>query len=409
MKILLRFLALFMAIDGVVRAAEPAAGTGLDVSLLPTTQYAHRDIFFRTPSGRGPAIAVVREIAPGQEVDLLGLVRGFAVDAGGLASVTYDLVVHLPNGKTQGAPARVVVADKVKVDPGAILFPRGVPRFKTDPGDLPGEYRFEILVRDHVSGSTVSKSATLTVTETDTPLPLPANTDPLQFMSEYYQRPRPRLALSVLTALSHTPFAERKADGQGTLLGFYAQLFADNPWLMPQFEQRFIATTDANERRMLALVLAYARRDDPKLGQGLPDAAALALAEARKESLPLPSLEPMSGGQLDLQWGTFLASGRFQPIGDLVAVVQNYLPYRGKLEEMKLRLSKPKIAPPEVMKEIVFNSAVWSLGSNAHQHKLVRDYLTGIEQAKETPPEVKAQLQTALAWRPREKIGPPAK
>jgi len=45
---------------------------------------------------------------------------------------------------------------------------------------------------------------------------------------------------------------------------------------------------------------------------------------------------------------------------------------------------------------------LWSLGSNAHQQKLVRDYLIGIEQANDTTREVKIALQDALAWRPRE-------
>ncbi|MEO7414355.1 MAG: hypothetical protein ABIZ81_13465 [Opitutaceae bacterium] len=409
MKPLLGLAFAFAAVLVGLRAAEPAtAGSGLGVTLLLSTQYAHTDIFYHTPSEFPPAFTRADEIAPGQRLDVVVIARGYAVDAESQANVSYELTIHKPDGTTLRLPNRVTISEKKRVDPRHLLFPLNVASFSTNPGDPAGEYRFEIAVRDEVNRATVSDSARVRVSDSADPLPLPADTDVLRFLSDYYLRPRPRLALAALTAFSQSPYAQRKADGHGTLLGFYDRVLIDNPWLLPQFLTRILATKDESERRILALVLVYAKRNEPNFGSDLPRAVKNALAAARKETLPLPSREPTVVGQLDLQWGAFLASGRFTPITELVAVVENYLPYRGKLEEFKKLAAKPKAMPLEPMKDVLLSSALWSLGSNAYQQKLVRYYLIGIERAPETTPAVKSALREALAWQPKENPSAPA-
>ena len=399
---LMRLLAACVVTHVPLSAAPPGSTAGFDFEIFPSVQYAHTDIFSHTPSARTPELALTQEIAPGQRLDLLVIVRGFGVDADSRAHVTYELTIHNPNGKTQSPPDNVVVADNIKIDPNALLFPARIVSFNVDPGDPSGEYRFEVAAHDHIGGGMVTKSATVRVSATADSLPLPADLDPARFMGDYYQRPQPRLALPVLAALSHTPFAQRKVDLQGPLFGFYEQVLADNPWLLPQFKTRLATSTDEAERRMFALVLAYTQRRDPNFGDELPRSAQTALATARNEPLPLPSREPLSGGQLDLLWGGFFASGRFEPIAQLVAVAATYLPYRGKLEEFRKLSPRPKTAPPEVYKDAILGSALWSLGSNAHQHTLVHDYLVALQQSKDESPETKLVVQAALAWKPRE-------
>ena len=57
------------------------------------------------------------------------------------------------------------------------------------------------------------------------------------------------------------------------------------------------------------------------------------------------------------------------------------------------------------MKDAILGSALWSLGSNAHEHKLVHDYLSGMSQAPDISPAVKQALATALAGKPNESGG----
>jgi len=262
------------------------------------------------------------------------------------------------------------------------------------------------VAHDQISGARVDAQAQLQLVRLEEMGGPPPDFDPLRWLTHYYAKPEPHLALAALTALSHHPDLRRPANRLGPLLGFYEQVLTDNPWLKPVFKQRFAATQDDDERRLLSVVLAYAYRDDAGFARDLPDAAQREFSDVPRTQLPLPSTEPTDGGQLDLYWGRFLASGRFQPIRDLVTVVQNYLPCQGELEKYRNLARKPATVPPAVVKDAMLGAALWSLGSNAHQHELVRNYLLPLLEAGDTPPAVKSALRTALGAKPP---GPPGR
>jgi len=160
-------------------------------------------------------------------------------------------------------------------------------------------------VHDHVAGTTATKSASVRVSDTNAPLALPANYDPVSLLGDYYQRAA--TAPRVADAHGSQPHASRAEEDRppGSTARVLRTGAGDNPWLLPQFKDRFAATTDEGERRLFALVLAYARRDQPTFGDDLPPPARTALIAARAEPLPVPSSEPMKGGQLDALWAVF--------------------------------------------------------------------------------------------------------
>jgi len=368
-------------------------------NIVASVQYAHTEIYFHTPAGITPVLANAKEIAPAQRIDLLVIVPRYAVDAEGRADVSYDLTVHYPNGRTQAMSSNSVAA-KLKVRPGTLLFPQTIRGFLTGPGDPFGDYRFEVTVHDHVGGASASQSVVIHVSESNRPLPLPDKFEASDWLSRYYARPEPRLALPALEAMAGDAALKQKGiDGLGGVFGFYQQVLADNPWLLPWFKQWYVAG-DGDLRHLLGLVLAYAARADPGIVADLPKKIQTELAAAGLELPPPPSATPEKGGQLDALWGRFFASGRFGPIADLVAVVSAYLPYQGRLEAFKKPATSEQALPPEVLKSALLNSALWSLRFNAYQHKLVRDYLLYLQEAPDTAPPIKAALAAALAWKP---------
>jgi len=143
---------------------------------------------------------------------------------------------------------------------------------------------------------------------------------------------------------------------------------------------------------VLALVLTRATRSKPNFGDDLPKKVRKVLEKTGREQQPAPSLEPMSGGQLDLYWGRFFASGGYRPISDIVAIVRNYLPYAKSLEDFKKLADKPKAPPPDVVRGAILNAALWSLKSNAREHPLVRNYLLSMSESPDTPADLKAML-----------------
>jgi hypothetical protein len=396
-------LGLLLAGIGLLPAAwgEPAtpAAPPPAFTVVASVQYAHNEIYFHTPAGITPVLANTREIAPGQRVDFLVIVPHANLDAEGRADVTYDLTVRYPDGRSQTLAGNPVAA-KRKVRPNTLLFPQAIRGFLTGPRDPFGEYSFEFTVHDRVSGASSTQSVGIHVTDSNRPLPLPDNFVPDDWLSQYYLRPEPRLALPALEAISgNAAVMEKGVAGLGIVLGFYGQVLADSPWLLPWFKQWYVAADEGNERHLLGLVLADAARRNPAAIADLPLQIQKSLAAIGRE-LPLPPAPaPENAAQLDALWGRFYGSGRFGPVADLVSVVGAYLPYGEQLDASK-KAGVAKMPPLDVAKGALANSTLWSLRLNAHQHKLVHDYLLYLEEAPDTGPPVKAALAAALAWKP---------
>ncbi len=389
-----------LAIGPALRAEPAAPPLPPDFNVVASVQYAHTEIYYHTPAGITPVLANTHEIAPGQRLDLVVIVYRYAQDPTGRADVTYDLVVRNPNGVTQ-ARAGNVIAPKVVFRPHEILVPRAITAFVTGPGDPFGDYRCEVTVHDGISGLSATKSVVVRVADSNRPLPLPEKFDASDWLAQYYLRPEPRLALPALEAVSkNDAIMQKGVSGMGALLGFYGQVLADNPWLLPWFKQWLVASDAGNARHLLALVLAYAERTQPGMNADLPAHSRADLAAAAKELFPAPSATPESGAQLDALWGQFFASGKFEPVNSLVGVVGAYLPYQGKIDEFQRQAHSGEQPPPEVVKSALLSAALWSLRLNAYQYKLVHDYLLYLQQLPATPPPVKATLAAILAWKP---------
>ena len=210
----------------------------------------------------------------------------YAVDAAGRADVSYDLTVRYPDGRTQAMAANEV-AGKIKVRTGTILFPQTIRAFVTGPRDPFGEYRFEITVHDHVSGGSARQSVVLHVAESNRPVDLPEAFDASDWLSQYYLKPEPRLALPALEAISkNSALMQKGVDGLGTVLGFYGQVITDSPWLLPWFKQWYVAADEGNERRLLGLHPRRRGRHPAGRNADLPTWSWIVLAAAAKERFP---------------------------------------------------------------------------------------------------------------------------
>jgi len=387
---------------GVVLAASGVApgAPRLEVYVAPTIQYAFEDIWYHTPSGTGTKFAVAGQVVRHQPAVLLVNIVGAAADAAGRATVSYDLTVRQPDGTVSVDKKGLSAITRRQIAPGYVSLAETVLGFVADDQDPQGRYVIHVVAHDQISGAQADAQAELEVVTLEQLHGPPADFDADRWLTHYYLKPEPQLALPALLALSHKPDFRRPANRLSPLLGFYEQVLADNPWLAPSFKLRFATTRDDDERRLLSVVLAYVYRDDASFARDLPDAAQRELSDVPRAQLPLPSTEPTDGGQLDLFWGRFFASGRFQPIRDLVMVVQNDLPYQGALENYRKLTRKPPTVPAVVVKDWILGDALWSLGSNAHQHELVRNYLLSLLEANDTSPAVKAALRAALAGPP---------
>lgn len=369
-----------------LNAQAPAPDDGLKVMLFPTIQYAHEDIWTKTPSGRGPTFAVASRVVRGQDLHLVVTGALFATDAEKQAEVNYRISSIRPDGSPGAVTGNLkFISGTVVGDPRLLRLATELSAWKFESDDPLGSWRLILEATDTVSGATVRNEQTITLCGDEMLQDaLPADTDLGRWFMTYHTRPEPHELLAALQLLAEHPptgAKPRRDVENGVWLGFFEQVLADNPWLLPHAVARLEQST-GREQELLATSLAYARRDDRIFFETLSGNSREVFMRHRIQNWPTPSAEPTTGTQLDVLWGRFFASGRFAPIRELVAVLA-YHPYRAALDDFKKLETKPARVPVEVKKSAVFGAVVWSLGSNIQRDKVVRDYCEGILLRKE--------------------------
>lgn len=369
-------------------AVEGKPGS-LQVLLLPTIQYAHEDVWTRTPSERGPQFAGVGQVVREQPVHLLVSANQFGIGADGLAEVNYHVTFIRPDGTAGSHTGELkLIARATGLDPRYIHRAAEQIVFTAGPSDPLGTWRVVVEATDASSGATVRTEQPLTVRGDELlQEPLPPGTDQGRWLTGYHDKPVPQQLFATLKDVAEHPPANAKptrdADN-GVWLGFFEQVLTDNPWMLPHLVAR-LEQVRGRESELLATSLAYAKREELSFFKTLPNKARDAFMPHRLHPWPTPTAEPLNGRQLDVLWGRFFASGRYAPIRELVGVL-SYYPYREAFDEFKKQEKKPAQPPVEVQKGIVFGAAVWSLRSNIQQDQVVRDYCEGILLRKELAP-----------------------
>src|SRR4051812_38296046 len=95
-RLLLFFFAAALRVFGAGVTEEKPGG--FQVLLLPTLQYAHEDIWAKTPAERGPHFTAADQVVRDQPVHILVSASRFGADAAGQSEVNYRVVFTRPDG-----------------------------------------------------------------------------------------------------------------------------------------------------------------------------------------------------------------------------------------------------------------------------------------------------------------------
>jgi hypothetical protein len=302
--------------------------------------------------------------------------------------VDYRLSFIRPDGSAGFAKdgLRLVPRGPVK-EPRSVHKAIELATFVATQDDSLGAWRVMVVATDRISGATAQHEQSFKVMGDEVLTePLPADFDQGRWLMGYHFKPMPQQVPAAIRSMAEHPPAgakPREDAENGLLLGFFEQVLADNPWLLPHLLTQ-LNKANGRERALLSTLLAFAKRDDPAFPESLPDALRISIKEHQLARWPVPDKQPLQGTQLDVLWGRFFASGRYEPIRALVAVLA-YHPHKDVLAEYKKLEKKPAKPPVELYKSAVFKAALWSLQSNIQQDKVVRDYCEGILLRKELP------------------------
>ncbi len=281
--------------------------------------------------------------------------------------------------------------------------------FRTTDRDPLGDYTVTLRSTDPASRATKTSRHTLRV-EDYRPPTLPADFDPPTWLTRYHLQPTPELALPALPRLHLGLPADKRTGALPPLLGFYDQLLRDNPWLLPAFSAR-LAEAHPDEAYLLSVVLGFHFRRAPDARPATLDASTWTrIADFRAYDWPADPDSPLAEiAQLDALWGRFFATGRYTDLRPLLAPLFHHADL-GAAERWQTRSRSVApgadledalaSAPPEVRRDLLLRSALWSLRSNARQHPLVRTYLQHTLVYGELPAPVQDLLKRILQPEP---------
>lgn len=388
--------------------AQPAAAFA--PLLVVTSQVAHDDLFLHLHplAPDGPRYLTATRLHRGQRAFILPLARNYGLDPGSRADLTFETEITRPDGKSDGRPLSSVLWQEAVPAPGITLYPATTIAFHAEPHDPLGPYRVTVRVHDHLAGESLELDHTFELLDYAPP-PLPADFDANHWFHGYYLNPAPELALPALPLFFEKLPADKRAGAVPPLLGFYDQILRDNTWLLPAFASR-LDTAPPDEAFALSLVLGFHLRAASSPPHGFAPSHWSRLADFRSHAWPSdPDAPLLHAAQLDALWGRFFASALYAPVRRLIEPLTHTADL-GAAERWRQAMppATPDAAsppapdlddpdtPPEIRREILLRTALWSLRSNARQHPLVRGYLEQSLRAGDLAPATRLLLERIL-------------
>jgi len=364
---------------------------GLSAIVIPSTDYAISDRWYRSLGETAPQLRTSKEVNRDQLFCVYLFVVRYNVDSTSTADVSFDFRITDESGGEVYGYENLVALDMPISNPKNVMMSKTTPVITLEPKHDFGEYSIEIEVRDNVSGLTTKASAVLSLIpyeSADTPDGLSSG----DWLANYYHDHEPQALVNACVWFMSSDFYEN-ASPSG--YGFFTAAFEQNPQLVPLLIET-LADQKKNIRSRISKVLGTLDMNDPQLHQ-MGSIVRLRDELTEYENLGLLGQgEPISSpNQLDYLWGRFFATGSYEPIRRIVSAfeLEPYLQYL----DTSLSESWPHEPTQEDrLKGAICRVAAWSLRSNAEQHPLVSDYLKYMLAAEDLSAPERRQLTQVI-------------
>lgn len=374
----------------------PQGNEDLTVPFFITSQDPGLDWWYRIPPNSGPVIETTSELYRGQRFLALPFVVQYARNEAGEFDLVYSIRQTAPDGETTE-----ILSDAEFKAPSAashIILP--LPKY---PGgfyeeeDALGAYTFTVTLRDRLAEKTVSAEAEFSLIEWKAPEPFDSQKLISTGTTEFYRTNDPDWLYAAFVSPDLQMEQENTTTGfNGALLGFFQAAFASNEFLLPHLETAF---PDAGPTPRRNILLLRALLNEPPLPQQELTEREQAFQDACHSlefSDPYETL--LFPDQLDRLWGEFFATGRYKPVRRLIDAL-SLAPYKetadAALENGKM--PEGKDALHNFWRGMTFKAAVWSLGANCKNHRLVRQYCAWALNNEDLPANDAALLRAILS------------
>lgn len=372
----------------------------LDVVLLITHDKAFFDKWDKVAVDTAPTLINSQQVFVKQELLIMPLIGDPAVNSDNQAKVGYAIQLVEPDGKIGFEKKDLKSIDSVINTPKIFRVSADYTKLSFDHQDKPGKYTIRVAVQDLVSGVTIIKEQQIELVEYKYEKYFTDYKGYKNWFNTYYRHPSPEKAIDGLIFYSKLPPADRDK-GFPFASAFFSKIFNDNQYLIPFLLKEY--QTQNNDTKIAILgILPYLEYDPGDFINNLPEKERqfyLAWAKACPQ-YPQAGFQPqflkdamIQASQLDMLWGTFMASGEYKPVRAIVDVLElgRYTGYFDKYTQSKQEEDQANAAC-----DLVYRTAKWSLNSNKQQHQLVREYCYYIYEHEFLSKQVKSELAGIL-------------
>lgn len=374
----------FAGVAGSLRGEGNAAETFRPM-LIVTAQPAYADMFARTLDGMGVNYSQVTRAFLKQRLQVLVFSAGQSLDGNGEMNVDFDVEVRRPDGSVERLANQVVRRGKVPSS-DSLVFPESQLAYWEEAESRVGSHSLIVRVRDRVAGVQKELRHVFDVAKFEAP-ELPEGFERNAWLIGYYTKPAPEFALPAL-GLFFGDMKPQLLDGaMSVVLNFYDQLLRDNAWMVPFFAGAY-DEAEGLSRVGLQFVTGYFLRGEKERPEWCGEVLWEDSAAVREFAwTKISETVPQSSQELDILWGRFFATGRFEWVERIASTIE-YGDYPGKPEGDNALL--------KISHDAVLRSALRSMEGNARVHLLVKGYAGFLVRTGKWAKEQRALLARAV-------------
>ena len=365
----------------------------IDGFILQTTDYSFRQKWGCSSSPSVSYIPVSDTVFHEQTLYISVVVSDYQINAKKKADVGFSLEVFSPDNSLYMQLTDLPVL-KEKLQSSSPYLSRHVVNLAFPKESSCGKYRIKVVVKDNMAN--VSKKLESEVFLTTLPSYDVTSFDEqsmIEWMDRYHLDPHPEQALACFLYASQSGMIDF-VESSLPFLSMMMEIYRHNTFLYPQLLD-YDAYKNNDTQQYLLILIHRLGLGDADFRSSLDTAGQEVMASF--DSIPDIDIygDVYSPIVFDMLWGTFMASGSYQPVLRLIQLL-DYAKYKNVLEKIKDWENVSEKDAALAVKYLCYQSLVWSLSSNCEQHPLVRQYCEWALQHEKLSKLQRSELQKIL-------------
>jgi hypothetical protein len=366
----------------------------IDGYLLKTVDYTFQEKWDKTVGSNIPVFSTCDTVFRKQYFYITAFASDYNLDKNNTANVEYSLKITKPDKSIYFEQNNLPVVKKILTNNEHHQMSDAILKMCFENEDALGDYTIEIEISDIITGKTKKIISQVILSE----LPkyekytVKDEDDFDTFTGNYFLNPQPEKALSYYIYYTKSDLAG-KATSFLPVFSFFLEIAKNNSFLLPELLDCYKAQNYKTKVYLLYL-LTYSKIGTDDFFSTLVDTEKDAYLTIKDTPLPDKYGLITEGTQLDMLWGTFLATGSYQPILKLVQTL-DYNKYQGALEKLDNAEQKEEKMQQATL-DGIYQSLVWSLKSNCKTYKLVKEYCNWALQYEKLSQVQKDELKKIL-------------